>query len=208
VAGVLEALGQARFGLEFAAFQLVDGIAGGALEVVMVGFAGYFVVSGCAGDINGREPLLVYELADVAVDSGDAESIDLLLGERERLVGRERSVCLQEGAADGVFLAGVAGLNSGGHCRLNPSVLRVQSQLPPQSGRSVQRDLYDLHQEQNEDDEEDQADAAAAVVADTRTHAIAAKAEHQDQDNQKDEHCCFSPFGEDSPDGGVMQIYW
>jgi hypothetical protein len=48
--------------------------------------------------------------------------------------------------------------------------------------------LDDLHQEQDEDDKEDKADAAAAVVAETRSHTIAAKAEHQNQDEQKDKH--------------------
>lgn len=66
--------------------------------------------------------------------------------------------------------------------------------------------LDEFEQEQDEDDGEDKRESAAAVVAESRSHAIAAKAEQQNQDNQKDKHLIFSPFGEDSPDGGVMQI--
>jgi hypothetical protein len=66
--------------------------------------------------------------------------------------------------------------------------------------------LYDFHEKQDENDEQYKADSAAAVVAESRSHAIAAKAEHQNQNEQKNEHLCFSPFGEVSPDRGVMQI--
>lgn len=67
--------------------------------------------------------------------------------------------------------------------------------------QALQR-LDDLHKQQDEDDEQDKADSAAAVVSETRSHAIAAKAEHQNQDEQKNKHLCFSPFGEVSPDEG------
>ena len=51
--------------------------------------------------------------------------------------------------------------------------------------------LDNLHQEQDEDDEQDEADAASAVVAEARSHAITAKAEHQNQNEQKDKHLYF-----------------
>ena len=54
-------------------------------------------------------------------------------------------------------------------------------------------------QKQDEDDEQDEADAAAAVVAESWTQPIATKAEHQNQDNQKDKHVCFSK---------VMKFRW
>ena len=66
--------------------------------------------------------------------------------------------------------------------------------------------LDNLHKKEDEDDEQDEADAAASVVAEARSHAIATKAKHQNQNEQKDKHLVFSPFGEISPDGGVMQI--
>jgi hypothetical protein len=66
--------------------------------------------------------------------------------------------------------------------------------------------LDNLHQEQDEDDEQDEADAASAVVAEARSHAITAKAEHQNQNEQEDKHLYFLRFGEISPDGGVMPI--
>jgi hypothetical protein len=52
--------------------------------------------------------------------------------------------------------------------------------------------LDNLHQEQDEDDEQDEADAASAVVAEARSHAITAKAEHQNQNEQEDKHLVFS----------------
>jgi hypothetical protein len=67
--------------------------------------------------------------------------------------------------------------------------------------------LDDFEKKEDENDEEDERESAAAVVAEPRSHAIAAKAEHQNQNDQKDKHLCFSPFGEISPDGGVMQIF-
>jgi hypothetical protein len=74
-------------------------------------------------------------------------------------------------------------------------------------GRRMGIRLNDFEEKQDEDDDEDEADAAAAVVAESRSHAIAAKAEHQNQNNQKDEHFLLSPFGENSPDEDVMQIW-
>jgi hypothetical protein len=61
------------------------------------------------------------------------------------------------------------------------------------------QELDDFHEKQDENDEQDKADSAAAVVAETWPHAIAAKAEHQNQNDQKNKHLCFSPFGEVSP---------
>jgi hypothetical protein len=59
--------------------------------------------------------------------------------------------------------------------------------------------LDDLEQEQDEYDGEDEAEASAAVVAESRAHAITTKAEHKNQDDQKDKHYSGSPCGEDSP---------
>jgi hypothetical protein len=58
-----------------------------------------------------------------------------------------------------------------------------------------------FEQEQNEDDGEDEAEASSAVVAEPWSHAITTKAEHKNQDDQKDKHFLSSPYGEDSPDG-------
>jgi len=68
------------------------------------------------------------------------------------------------------------------------------------------RQLDNFEEKQDEDDEEDEAESAAAVVADSWSHAIATKAEHQNQNDQKDEHLFVFSVGEDSPYGGVMQI--
>ena len=140
MAGVLEAAGELGARLHLAALKLVDGAADVALEVVVVGFAGYFVAGGVAGDIDGGEPLVVDQTADVAVDSGDAEGIYLFLGEGEGFVGGEGAIRLEEGGADGLFLAGVAGLDRGWHehawLASYPSVLRRYSQLGDLVGRA------------------------------------------------------------------------
>ena len=93
----------------------MDGAAGVALEVVVVGLAGDLVAGGVAGDVDRGEPVVVDEAADVAVDGGDAERVDLLLGETEGFVWREWTIGFEEGCADGIFLAGVAGLDLCGH---------------------------------------------------------------------------------------------
>jgi hypothetical protein len=51
--------------------------------------------------------------------------------------------------------------------------------------------LDNLHKKEDENDEKDEADAAASVVAEARSHAITAKAEHQNQNDQKDKHLFF-----------------
>jgi len=107
----------------------MEGAADVALEVVVVGFAGDLVAGGVAGDLDGCEPLVLDQAADVAVDGGDAEGVNLSLGEGEGFVGREGTIRLEEGGADGVFLAGVARLNGGGHEQTYSSVLRDSSQL-------------------------------------------------------------------------------
>jgi hypothetical protein len=50
----------------------------------------------------------------------------------------------------------------------------------------VIRLLDDFEQEQKQDDGEEEADAAAAVVAESWSHAITTKAEHKNQNDQKD----------------------
>ena len=64
----------------------MDGAADVALEVVVVGLASYFVSGGVAGDFDRSEPLVVDQAADVAVDGGDAQSVDLFLGEGKGFV--------------------------------------------------------------------------------------------------------------------------
>ena len=48
---------------------------------------------------------------------------------------------------------------------------------------------YNFEQKQDENDEQDEADAATAVITESWTQTIAAKTEHQNQDNQNNEHC-------------------
>jgi hypothetical protein len=139
VAGVLEAARKLGFCLHRAAFELVDGSAGGALEVMVMGFAGYFVAGGVAWDVDRCEPLVVDEAADVSIDGRNAERVDLFLREGEGFVGRQRAIGFDEGGADGVFLAGVASLDRCRHKQTYSSVLRASSQLwrMTKAGRSV-----------------------------------------------------------------------
>jgi hypothetical protein len=60
--------------------------------------------------------------------------------------------------------------------------------------------LDDFEQEKNENDGEDEADASSTVIAEPWSHAITTEAEHKNQDDQKNKHYLFSPYGEDSPD--------
>jgi hypothetical protein len=53
----------------------------------------------------------------------------------------------------------------------------------------------DFQEQEDEDDEQDGRDAAAAVVADAGTHAVAAKTEDKNKNNEKDEHT-KPPFNE------------
>jgi len=60
--------------------------------------------------------------------------------------------------------------------------------------------LDNLEQEQNENDEQDEADASSAVVTEPWSHTITTEAEHKNQNDQKNKHYLFSPYGESSPD--------
>jgi hypothetical protein len=130
VAGIFEAAGKPWLGVHLAAFELVDGAADVALEVMVMGFAGDLVASGVAWDFDGCEPLVFDEVADVAIDGGDADGFNLFLSKGKRFVGGERAICFEESGADSVFLTGVARLDGGGHEQTYSSVLRGSSQLP------------------------------------------------------------------------------
>lgn len=115
MAGVGEAAGKFGACRHGATGELVDGAAVGALEVMMVGFAGDLVAGGLAGDVDGSEPGVFDEAGDVAIDGCNADGFDLLLRKGERFFGGEWAVGVEKGRADGVFLAGVAGLGDRGH---------------------------------------------------------------------------------------------
>jgi hypothetical protein len=129
VAAVLEASGKLGLGLDLTAFELVDGAAAIALEVMVVGLAGDLVAGGVAGDVDGSEPLVLDEAADVAVDGGDAERVDVFLGEGEGFVWGQGPIGFEEGGANGILLPGIAGLNRSSHGQAYRSVLRDDSQL-------------------------------------------------------------------------------
>jgi hypothetical protein len=77
--------------------------------------------------------------------------------------------------------------------RMYASVLEIDRGLSAhsalrRSGRNGLRQLDEFEKKQDEDDREDEADSAAAIVAEPWSHAIPAKAEHQNQNDQKDRH--------------------
>jgi len=86
VACVLEAAGKLRLGLHLAAFEFVDGATVVALEVMVVRFASNLVAGGMAGNVYGLEPVVFDQAANVAVNGGDAEGVDLFLGEGEGFI--------------------------------------------------------------------------------------------------------------------------
>jgi hypothetical protein len=68
-----EAFGQFEVGLEQAALQVENPVAGGAMEVVVVVQAGFFVARGLAGQFHDPQGLFRHEVVQRAVDGGDAE---------------------------------------------------------------------------------------------------------------------------------------
>lgn len=118
MAVVEETPGETGLRLQLTSFKLVHGIAGRALEVMVVGFACNLVVGGVSGDFDRGEPLLFDEHADVAVDGGKAQGFELLLCEGQELFGGERPIGFEESCADCVFLTCIARVWSGGHWRL------------------------------------------------------------------------------------------
>lgn len=52
--------------------------------------------------------------------------------------------------------------------------------------------LDDFEQKKDENDGEDEAESAATVVTQARSHTITTKTEQQNQDDQKNDHCCLS----------------
>ena len=51
--------------------------------------------------------------------------------------------------------------------------------------------LDDFEQQQDEDDGEDEGNSTAAVVAEPWPHAVTTKAEHKNQNDQKNKHFVF-----------------
>jgi hypothetical protein len=56
--------------------------------------------------------------------------------------------------------------------------------------RNLRSGLDNFEQKQDQHDGEDKAETTTAVIAETGTHAIAAKTEDKYQDDEEDEHFC------------------
>ena len=58
--------------------------------------------------------------------------------------------------------------------------------------------LDDLEQKKDENYGEDEAQSASSVVTEAWSHAITTETEQQNQDDQKNDHCCcFLPYKSD-----------
>lgn len=91
-----------------AASKFVHPAALATVKMMMVGLARYLVASRLAGQRNGFEPAVRQQRLDIAVDGGDAQRIVMMLGGSKRFFRREWAIRLDEGVANGLFLAGIA----------------------------------------------------------------------------------------------------
>ena len=80
-----------------------------AVEVMVVRLAGNFIASRLAGQRYGIEPAFRQQRFDVAVDRRNAQRLIVTLGRCQRFFRGERAVRFDEGVADGLLLARIAG---------------------------------------------------------------------------------------------------
>ena len=80
-----------------------------AVKVMMVRFARNLIARRLAGQRNRIEPALCQKRLDIAIDRGNAQRLVMALRNAQRLLWRKRTVCFDEGLADGLLLACVAG---------------------------------------------------------------------------------------------------
>jgi len=91
-----------------------------ALKMMVMVLAGDLVASSVSGDDDGDQPAFFEQLMNGAINGGNREAENSLLGESERLFVGEGTIGCQESGANGFFLPGIAKLH--GHLR----VLEVQ----------------------------------------------------------------------------------
>ncbi len=72
-----------------ATLEFIDAAALLAMEVVVMSFPGEFVPRGLAGQLHHIEPALFDKAADIAVDGGNSEAVDVSLRLRKHLFWRE-----------------------------------------------------------------------------------------------------------------------
>lgn len=99
---------------EIATLELEDFAAGVAAEVMVMRLAGDFITECFTGHGDGREPVVLEQSPDVAVDSGDAEAADLGLRGGQHLLRREWPVGTLKCFSDRSFLPCITRLS--GQC--------------------------------------------------------------------------------------------
>jgi len=80
-----------------------------AVEVMVVRLAAHLITGGLARQRNRIEPAFRKQRLDVAVDRRDAQRLIVTLSRCQRFFRGERAVRFDEGVADGLFLARIAG---------------------------------------------------------------------------------------------------
>lgn len=111
-----EALWEHALEVARAGVDVVDAVAAGAVEVVVVrvGDLGEFVAVGLARDIDGGDVAVVFEAAEGAVNGTDTEAGDGLECGVVDLLDRERAVGGGDGDADRILLFGGSARGVGG----------------------------------------------------------------------------------------------
>lgn len=87
--------------------QFKELLASIALEMMVMGFAGYFVPGGVAGNIYRLQPSLVHQRLDVAIDRRLAKSRMMALRALQNFVRRQWPVGFEKGVANRCFLPGI-----------------------------------------------------------------------------------------------------
>lgn len=108
MAGHLKSTRRLRHNRPRAAAQLKHPAALAAVEVMVVRLTRQLVTCRLAGQRDWIEPSLGQQRFDIPVHGGDAQRFIVALRGAQRLLGRKRAICLNEGIADGLLLARVA----------------------------------------------------------------------------------------------------
>ena len=90
------------------AAEFIHAPAFAAVKMVMVSLACHLVASRLAGERNRVEPTIRQQRLNIAIDGRNTQCLVVMLGRGESFLRRERPIRLDEGVADGLFLAGVA----------------------------------------------------------------------------------------------------
>jgi hypothetical protein len=100
MAGNTEAARKPGLSTEFAPLQFKDFATTVAAEVVMMGLTGDLIPQRFAGHGDRCEPITVQQRTDVAIHSGDTQTLDLSLRCAQYLFRRKRSIGLLKCLSD------------------------------------------------------------------------------------------------------------